>query len=73
MDPSQQDDYGDEDDIIQQQAALAAAKFGGLKKKTPMVQDEKTKFDSADHFSQVEKMKQAATGGADTKKPDGKA
>lgn len=30
-------DSGDEDDIIAQQAALAAAKFGGLKKKTPMV------------------------------------
>ncbi len=58
MDPK---DYGEEDDdIIAQQAALAAAKFGGLKKKTPMVQDEKTKFDSADHFSQVEKMKQGA-------------
>ena len=54
------DEYGDEDDIIAQQEALALAKFGGLKKKTPMVQDEKTKFDSADHFSQVEKMKQSA-------------
>ena len=53
-------EYDDEEDIIAQQAALATAKFGGLKKKTPMVQDEKTKFDSADHFSQVEKMKQAA-------------
>ena len=54
-------DYGDEeDDIIAQQAALAAAKFGGLKKKTPMVQDEKTKFDSADHFKQLEEMKNSA-------------
>ena len=53
-------EYDDEEDIIAQQALLATAKFGGLKKKTPMVQDEKTKFDSADHFSQVEKMKQAA-------------
>ena len=48
MDPNE---YDDEDDFIAQQAALAQAKFGGLKKKTPMVQDEKTKFDSADHFS----------------------
>ena len=54
-------DYDEEDDdIIAQQAALAAAKFGGLKKKTPMVQDEKTKFDSADHFKQLEAMKQNA-------------
>ncbi len=64
MDPN---DYDDEDDFIAQQAALAQAKFGGLKKKTPMVQDEKTKFDSADHFSQLEKMKQQA--GIDGKPP----
>ena len=52
MDPNNYED--DEDDIIAAQAALASAKFGGLKKKTPMVQDEKTKFDSADHFKQLD-------------------
>ena len=50
----------EEDDIIAQQAQLAQAKFGGLKKKSPMMQPEKKKFDSADYFTEHEKLKEAA-------------
>ena len=50
----------DDDDIISQQAALAQAKFGGLKKKSPMIAPDKKKFDSADYFKEHEKLKQAA-------------
>ncbi len=50
----------EDDDIINQQAALAEAKFGGLKKKSPMMQPDKKKFDSADYFTEHEKLKQAA-------------
>ncbi|CDW79667.1 UNKNOWN [Stylonychia lemnae] len=55
MDPSEEDD-----DIIAQQAALAQAKFGGLKKKNPVMQGDKKKFDSADYFTEHEKLKEAA-------------
>ena len=52
----------DEDfDIIAQQAALAEAKFGGLKKKAPIVQTDKTApFNSGDYFMQQEALKKAA-------------
>eukprot|EP00347_Sterkiella_histriomuscorum_P005727 403355502 len=50
----------DDDDIIAQQAALAQAKFGGLKKKNPVMTGDKKKFDSADYFTEHEKLKEAA-------------
>ena len=39
------------------QAALAEAKFGGLKKKSPILEPDKKKFDSADYFTEHEKLK----------------
>jgi len=46
----------EDDDIIAQQAKMAAEKFGGLKKKNPMVGAGKPKkqFDSADYFKNKE-------------------
>lgn len=48
--------------MVQQQASLADTKFGGLKKKSPMVHDEKVHFDSADHFKQAELLKRQLEG-----------
>ena len=39
---------------------MAQAKFGGLKKKSPMLSSDKKKFDSADHFKEQEKLMKAA-------------
>jgi len=51
----------EDEDFIAQQAALAQAKFAGkMPQKSPLIQAEQKKFDSADYQMQMEKMKQTA-------------
>ena len=47
-------DSDSDEDIIAQQAALANAKFGGVQKKTALIEQDKKKFDSADYFKENE-------------------
>ena len=60
-------DSDSDSDIIRQQAALANAKFGGVQKKTALIEQDKKKFDSADYFKEHEQLKQAAGLGEEKK------
>jgi hypothetical protein len=59
----------EDDDFIAQQAMMAAAKYGGMKAKGPMVSEDKKKFDSADYYKKQEQVMKAA--GVDVAGEDG--
>lgn len=50
----------DDDDLIAQQAMMAAAKYGGMKAKTPILSEDKKKFDSADYYQKQAQVMKAA-------------
>jgi hypothetical protein len=50
----------DDDDPIAAQAAMAAAKYGGLGKKAPLLNEDKKKFDSADYYQKQAQVMEAA-------------
>ena len=50
----------DSDDLIAQQAMMAAAKFGGVGKKTAILNEDKKKFDSADYYQKQAQVMKAA-------------
>ena len=59
----------EDDDFIAQQAMMAAAKYGGIKPKGPMLSEDKKKFDSADYYKKQEQVMKAA--GVDVDGDDG--
>ena len=50
----------DDDDFIAKQAQMAQAKYGGMQKKTPMLSEDKKKFDSADYYQKQAQVMKAA-------------
>ena len=58
-------DSSDVDDFIAQQAAMAAAKYGGIVVKAPLLNEDKKKFDSADYYQKQEQVMKAAGMGAE--------
>jgi hypothetical protein len=50
----------DDDDPIAAQAAMAAAKYGGMQKKTPLLNEDKKQFDSADYYQKQAQVMKAA-------------
>lgn len=50
----------EDEDLIAQQAAMAAAKYGGMKPKAPLLNEDKKKFDSADYYQKQAQVMKAA-------------
>lgn len=50
----------EDEDLIAQQAAMASAKYGGMTKKTPLLNEDKKKFDSADYYQKQAQVMKAA-------------
>jgi hypothetical protein len=50
----------EDEDLIAQQAAMAAAKYGGMGKKTVLLNEDKKKFDSADYYQKQAQVMKAA-------------
>ena len=50
----------DDEDFVAQQAMMAAAKYGGMQAKGPMLSEDKKKFDSADYYQKQAQVMKAA-------------